>query len=107
MLAKGCLQVPLDIDDGNTNTAADDFGCYQAAAMQTLFKLTANTTSIWAVVDDNVITHIRADQPPKPMQELEYQVWKHHTLNQLSQYRGEIRSGKLIVQESGLWFCPV
>lgn len=106
-LANGCLPVPMNLHDQNANVSPDDFGCYHVAAMQTMFKLTANIPSVWAVINTNTITHIQADQPPKSMEELEYQVWKHHCLNQLSQYPGEIHSGKLMVQESGLWFCPI
>ena len=104
--AKGCLLVPLDLNDTNALTDPDDFGSFHEAAMGALFRLTANACSVWAVVNDQTVTQLHACRPPKTMQELEYQVWKQYVLNQLKQYPGEITTGRLVVQESGLWFCP-
>ena len=104
--AKGCLSVPLDLNDDNIATGPDQFGDFREAAMAALFRLTANFTSVWAVVAEHTVSHVQSCRPPKKMEELQYQVWKHHTLNQMANYPGEIIAGKLIVQESGLWFCP-
>ncbi|WP_455205514.1 hypothetical protein [Kaarinaea lacus] len=104
--AKGCLRVPLDLHNRNGSSSADEFGCYRAAAMQSLFRLTGNFTAVWVVIQAATIVRLCSRQPPKPMETLEFQVWKHHILKQLAQTPGEIKTGNLLVQESGLWFCP-
>jgi len=105
-LAKGFLPVPLDLNDSKANTAPDIFGSYQEAAMSALFRLTSNFALAWAVINRQTVFHLRSCRPPQPMEELQFQVWKRHTLNALSQFPGEIIAGNLIIQESGLWFCP-
>lgn len=105
-ISKGFYPVPLDLKDPNATTVPDVFGIYQEAAMRALFRLTANFAMAWAVIDRQIISFLCSCRPPKPMQELEFQVWKHHTLSHLSQLPGEIMAGELIVQESGLWFHP-
>jgi hypothetical protein len=104
--AKGCLAVPLDLNDDKAVTEPDEFGNFHEAAMAAMFRLSANFTSVWAVVNEQTISQLHSCRPPKTMEELEYQVWKHYILNQLAQFPGQITAGKLIVQESGLWFCP-
>lgn len=104
--AKGWLSVPLNLDQNHSDLLADDFGSYQTAAMRALFRLTANVIIVWAVVFEQSVTHIESCQPPKPMEELEYQVWKHHVINRLSKMTGTTIAGKLIVNETGLWFSP-
>ena len=104
--AKGCVAVPLNLNDADAVTDPDEFGIFHEAAMTALFRLTANFTTVWAVVNEQTISQLHSCRPPKAMEELEYQVWKQYILNQLAQYPGQITAGKLIVQESGLWFCP-
>lgn len=105
-LAKGYLQVPLELHSRNSGSSADEFGCYRAAAMQSLFRLTGNITAVWVVIQASAIVRLCSRQPPKQMETLEFQVWKHHILKQLAQTPGDIKTGNLLVQESGLWFCP-
>ena len=106
LAAKGCIPVPLDLHHSGADTAPDAFGNYHEAAMRAMFHLTANFATVWAVVNRHRIVQLRSCRPPKPMEELEYQVWKHYVLNQLAHTPGETSTGKLIVRESGLWFCP-
>jgi hypothetical protein len=103
---RGCIPVPLDLNDSAAVTAPDAFGSFHEAAMGALFRLTGNISSVWAVVYENTITQLHPCHPQKTMEELEFQVWKHYILNRLTRYPGEITMGKLVVQESGLWFCP-
>lgn len=102
---QGRLPVPLSLAAGE-NLGADEFGSSLQAAMRTLHRLTGNCQAAWAVVMEQEIIHVRSRRPDKPFNELEYQVWKHHTLSQLENYHGEIIAGRLLVQESGLWFEP-
>ena len=104
--AKGYLPVPLNLHHPSVSTAPDRFGSYHEAAMHALFRLTANFALAWAVIHRQSVTCLCSCKPSKPMAELEFQVWKRHTLNQLGQIPGKIVAGTLIVQESGLWFCP-
>jgi hypothetical protein len=106
LLRQGYLPVPLDLNASDAPSGPDAFGSYHEAAMGALFRLTANVASAWAVVHQGCVTKLRACRPPREMEELEYQVWKHHIFNQLGQYPGKIITGKLIVRESGLWFHP-
>ncbi|WP_455210969.1 hypothetical protein [Kaarinaea lacus] len=106
LMAKGCLPVPLDLNDSNALTVPDAFGSFHEAAMGALFRLTANFSSVWAVIKDHTVSQVHSCRPPKTMGELEYQVWERYILKKLTQYPGDITTGKLIVQESGLWFCP-
>ncbi len=106
LLAKGCIAVSLDLNDDSAVTEADEFGNFHQAAMAAMFRLTANFNLVWAVVNEQTVLQLQSCRPPKAMEELEYQVWKHYTLTQLGNYPGKIIAGKLIVQESGLWFCP-
>lgn len=90
---------------GLNSTGGDEFGSLRSCAMQMLFQLSANHPFVWCVLHDNKITHVQSKRPPKSMEELEAQVWKHHLLSQLQQMPGELISGRLVVKESGLWFC--
>ena len=103
--SKGWMRVPLDLGT-NLEVKPDEFGSYQIAAMRTLRRLTDNCLEIWAVIDNQAIIQIASRQPVKSYKELEYQVWKHHTLSELRKYAGNIVKGHLVVQESGLWFQP-
>ena len=104
--SKSWLPVPLDLNDEKVTTNPDDFGNYQTLAMHTFFRLCRNHSEAWAVVEQNNIIQLQSRKPPWEMEELEYQVWFHHTLQQLAKYPGEIKSGNLAVQPSGLWFIP-
>lgn len=91
--------------DGLNFNQSDDFGSQQASAMQLLFALTANHPFVWCVEQNDRIVYVQSMQPPKEMEELERQVWKHHLLSQLSKMPGRLLIGKLLIKESGLWFC--
>jgi len=82
----------------------DEFGSLRLAAMQTLFQLSANHPFVWCVLDNGCIVFVQSSLPPKSMDELESQVWKHHCLSRMQQMPGQLLSGKLVVKESGLWF---
>jgi hypothetical protein len=84
---------------------SDEVGSFRTVAMQLLFRLTANYPWVWCVTQNNTIVRIQSRKAPKSMQELEQQVWKHHTLNRLNDIPGQTLSGKLVVDETGLWFC--
>lgn len=104
--AQGWLSVPLDLNAA-VLPDSDDFGSYRSAAMQALRRLTGNCLSAWAVVvaEEKIIQLVRRE-PARQYGELEYQVWKHHSLTELAQYPGQILAGHLVIQESGLWFQP-
>lgn len=106
LLSQGCLPVPLDLNDPQAATAADEFGSYRESAMRAFFRLTANFAGVWAVIREQNIVQLQSRRPPGEMEELQYQVWKQAIMKQLSGYGGKISPGKLVVQESGLWFCP-
>ena len=91
--------------EGLNSTDGDEFGSLRSNAMQLLFQLSANHPFVWCVRHDDKITYVQSKRPPKSMEELEAQVWKHHQLSQLQQMPGELLSGRLVVKESGLWFC--
>jgi hypothetical protein len=104
LLALGWLPVPLDLNDPCAGAAHDALGCYKAAAMRALYRLTANLTAVWVVVDGNDITQVQAREPRRAMERLEFEVWKHHRLSELARSPGDIRQGCLVVEDSGLWF---
>jgi hypothetical protein len=105
-LANGWLPVPLTLHGSDTDPQPDDFGCYQLCAMQAMFRLSANERAVWAGISTDSITHIVPRRPLRPMQELEYHVWKHDILQRLSQRTEQVIRGELVVQASGLWFKP-
>lgn len=96
------LQPTPSIDSNHS----DEVGSFRTVAMQLLYSLTGNYPWVWCVTQDNTIVRVQSRKAPKPMEELEQQVWKHHTLNRLNKMQGETISGRLVVDESGLWFCP-
>ena len=98
--------MPLDLNAPDATPRPDAFGSFHEAAMGALFRMTANFATVWAVVEQHTVVQLHACKPPREMEELEYQVWRRFILNQLKEYPGDILSGKLIVRESGLWFCP-
>jgi len=100
---RGWIKVPLELSGDD---APDRFGSYRAAAMRALFNLCANVVDVWAVVDKNVVTHLQPRQPPRPMEALEHAVWKRYWLRKLGSYPGRVQEGRLVIDESGLWFCP-
>lgn len=102
---RGWMAVPLHPASGKP-AAPDEFGSYLKAAMRTLHRLTGNCQDVWVVVVSKAIVHIQSRRPARSYSELEYQVWKHHTLSELAGYSGETLEGRLVVQESGLWFVP-
>jgi|GEM_PF-1927042 len=106
-IAKGCLPIPLNLNDNDADVGPDAFGNFHEAAIGAMFRLTGNFATVWGVIKEQMVVQLHSCQPPKTMEELEYQVWKRYILSQLAQYPGEIKTGKLIVQESGLWFCPI
>lgn len=105
-LEKGWFRIPLDLKPGLIHREADEFGCFRQAAMQAVHQLSANQLDVWAVVDGSSVKEVRPSQPHKAMQELEYQVWKHHHRYQLQQLGGTLLSGRLVIEESGLWIAP-
>lgn len=103
---QGWLNVPLDLGEPQSTIQGDEFGSYEVQAQKTLYRLTRNVTEVWACVSDNQVRHIQSRYPPREMEMLDYQVWKHHQLAKISELPGVIATGRLIVQESGLWFAP-
>lgn len=105
MQQQGCLplanELTLDID-----THEDDFGCLRQAAMQQLFRLTANQPEVVAAIQANQVIQLISRQPSRPLSELEFEVWRQHCIKQLSQCDGELLDGRLRVEECGLWFQP-
>lgn len=102
----GWLEVPLELQATNCTPQADRFGSYQQSAMQTLYRLTGNITDVWAAIEDASVIALSARTPPRAMEAVEFQVWKHHTLQRLQKMAGTVRSGKLVVTHTGLWFIP-
>ena len=100
---QGWFRVPLT-EETPAACTSDDFGCYLDAATHSLYRMTANVLEVWAVVDGSSISHIQSRHASPAYTELEYQVWRHHTLSKLKTHPGKILSGRLRVQESGLWF---
>ena len=100
------LVVPLDLNDETVNTQPDEFGNYQAVATQAFYRLGRNAAEVWAVVNHETVSQVCSRWPSRPLQPLEYQVWKHHCLERLGQHPGETIEGRLVVQESGLWLAP-
>ncbi len=105
-LAAGWLPVPMDLNDPAVDTTADSVGLYHATAAQSLYRLSGNIVEVWAVSERNAVSQISARFPAKPLEPLEFQVWKLHHLKKLEQYPGDLIQGVLVVQESGLWFQP-
>ena len=82
----------------------DEFGSRRRTAMKMLFQLTGNYPFVWCVEYQGDIIHVQSQQAPKPMTELEAQVWKHHQMSLMQRMNGSLLSGRLIIEESGLWF---
>jgi hypothetical protein len=105
LVQQGCVPVPLTLNDASAEDGADEFGSYLSSAMRALFRLTANVTEVWALIAGQTVVALQSCQPPRPMEALEYQVWKNHCLAKLAEAEGNLAHGKLVVRESGLWFC--
>jgi len=103
---EGWLEVPLDLHDQKASRLADSVGSYQQSAMQALHRLTRNITEVWAACDDCRVCDVCARTPPRPMQAVEFQVWKHQVLMRLHETATTVVPGKLIVTHSGLWLKP-
>ena len=104
---KGWLAVPLDLHQSTQSNDADVFGSQQVYAMQTRHRLCGNQPQVWCVLTAGVVVDVRACEPPRRMEPVEFHVWQHQQHQQMQAYGNEIRRGHLIAQESGLWFCPV
>lgn len=100
-LIQGCYLPQLK---GVNFDQADEFGSLRYAAMKMLYQLTANHPWVWCIEHDNHIVQVQSKQVPKKMEELESQIWLHHTISQLEKMPGRLLDGKLVVKESGLWF---
>ena len=104
--ARGWLPVPLDLHRSTQIIGADVFGSQQVCAMQTRHRLCGNQPQVWCVLAAGVVVDVRACEPPRRMEPVEFHVWQHQQRQQMQTYGDEIRRGQLIAQESGLWFCP-
>lgn len=104
--AQGWIQVPLNIHHPDLEVNPDPFGIWLDLAMQTLHRLCNNKPYVWVAITEAGIVSVRPSEPPRPMEAVEFQVWRNQQLTKLAEFGGEIQKGKLIVQESGLWFCP-
>lgn len=105
-ISKGWLAVPLDLHGSDSAIDSDLFGRRQVLAMHTRHRLCANKPQVWCVLDAGVVVDVRACDPPRRMEPVEFHVWQHQQHQQMQAYGDEIRRGQLIAQESGLWFCP-
>lgn len=105
-IGRGWVVVPLDLKTTNAGSSADAFGSYRAAAMQTLFRLSANDAEVWAVVEDARVVAVHARAPRRAMDALERAVWRRYWLRSLGRTGGRVFEGKLVAKDSGLWFCP-
>ncbi len=102
--ALGWLSVCLDLNENSIEVLPDEFGCFNALALKTRYRLSKNSSEVWAVIHDRTVLQVESRYPRKKLAELQYQIWKHHQLEKLSQFGGEIAQGKLSVSFSGLWF---
>jgi len=100
----GWMQVELNLNDKSVKVIPDDFGCFNTLALKTRYRLSKNSSEVWAVVNNDKIVQIIARYPTKILPELEYQIWKHHHLDNLKPWGGVVHQGKLVVSFSGLWF---
>jgi hypothetical protein len=100
----GWIQIELNLNDESVKIIPDDFGCFNTLALTTRYRLSKNSSEVWAVVNNGNIVQIIARYPTKKLPELEYQIWKHHHLDNLKQWDGVVNQGKLVVSFSGLWF---
>jgi len=105
-MAKGWLAVPLDLQRSTQTISPDPFGSQQINAMQTRHRLCGNQVQVWCVLAAGVVMDVRACEPPRKMEPVEFHVWQHQQHQQMRQYGEEILHGQLIAQESGLWFRP-
>ena len=102
--ALGWRDVALNLNDNTVQVLPDEFGCFNILATKTRYRLSKNSSQVWAVILSSEVVQIKARYPTRRMAELEYQIWKNHRLDKLSQYGGEIFQGALVVCCSGLWF---
>jgi len=103
-LAMGWLDVALNLNDLGSGIEADDFGCFHNAATESRYRLSKNSSDVWVVINDTLVTQIEVRYPKRKMAELEYQIWKNQQLNKLQQFGGDIQQGRLAACHSGLWF---
>lgn len=103
-LDRGWHPVPFSLADDTTILQADESGIYTTAATQLRYKLAGHSQTVWAVISNEVIIHIRASEPKRELDELSLQVWHHHQRHQLSEMGETLLQGHLHVCESGLWF---
>ncbi len=106
LITKGWIIVPLNLDSDDDLPEPDPFGGMQNQAMSTMHRLCENKTRVWAVITEDGIVNVRPCEPPRKMEAVEYQVWLNDQTQRMKAFRGDIIKGKLVVQESGLWFCP-
>ena len=102
----GWLVVPLDLRAEEAACEPDSVGSYQQAAMQALHRLTRNVTEVWAACDGGQVRDVCACSPPRPMEAVEFQVWRQQMHRRLHEQSARVYSGKLMVTHSGLWFNP-
>ncbi len=102
--ALGWLPVYLALNDDSVEVVPDEFGCFNAIALKTRYRLSKNSNEVWAVIHNSAVLQVESRYPRNKLAELQYQIWKHHKLDKLSEFGGEIVQGKLLVSFSGLWF---
>ena len=102
----GWLVVPLNLRSDTSLYIPDSVGSYQQVAMQALHRLTRNVTEVWAACDGSQVRDVCARTPPRPMEAVEFQVWRQQVLKHLLEQSASVYSGKLMVTHSGLWFKP-
>lgn len=105
-LEAGWFSVPLDLHRSQQEITADPFGSLLTYAMQTRYRLCAHKKWVWCAIKNGLVVDIRACEPPRKMEPVEFHVWQHQQQQQMQQIGNEILRGTLIAQESGLWFCP-
>ncbi len=103
-LASGWFQVSLNLNDNAIKIVTDEFGCFNNLATKARYRLSKNCRLVWVIVKEETVQQIEARYPEQQMEELQYQIWKHHKIEKLSIYSGKLLQGKLIVSFSGLWF---
>ncbi len=102
--AVGWYFVPLNLNDTTVKILPDEFGCFNISASKTRYRLSKNSSEVWAVITENEILQVEARYPVQKLTQLKYQIWKNYKLDKLKQHGGIIKQGKLVVCFSGLWF---
>jgi len=102
--SQGWRNVPLNLNDSTVQIKPDEFGCYNNLATKTRYRLSMNSSDVWAVIKNSEVIQVIARYPKNKIPELKYQIWKHTELDKLHQLGGDVVQGRLAVCNSGLWF---